>query len=110
MKYKVFIKETALHNIESISEAILNISESINIAERYIDGLYKEIQKLSIYGISLPFCQNKDVVNMYGKYIRRMNYKKVAVLFYVDNDTILVQEIKFQHNIMGEIVKKIPNS
>ena len=98
--YKVLIKGDALSEIEAISNDILSVSESITIAENYIDGLYSEIQKLSIYGASLPFCQNKDIISIYGKYIRRMNYKKIAVLFYVDNDNILIQEIKFQHIIM----------
>ena len=97
--YKVFIKESALSEIDSISDDILNIAKSISIAEKYIDGLYLEIQKLSIYGASLPFCRNEDIIAIYGKHIRRMNYKKIAVLFYVDNDNILIQEIKFQHNI-----------
>ena len=98
--YKVLIKESALFGIDSISDDILNISESINIAENYIDGLYSEIQNLSIYGASLPFCQNEDIVAIYGKTIRRMNYRKIAVLFYVDNGCILIQEIKFQHTII----------
>ena len=98
--YKVFIKECALSEINSISDDILSVSESINIVENYIDGLYAEIQKLSVYGASLPFCQNEDIIAIYGKYIRRMNYKKIAVFFYVDNDNILIQEIKFQHTIM----------
>ena len=98
--YNVLIKEIALYEIDSLSDDILNVSESISIAENYIDGLYSEIQKLSIYGASLPFCQNEDIITIYGKYIRRMNYKKVAVFFYVDDENILIQEIKFQHTIV----------
>ena len=98
--YNVLIKEIALYEIDNLSEDILKVSESISIAENYIDGLYSEIQKLSIYGASLPFCQNEDVIMIYGKYIRRMNYKKIAVFFYVDDDNILIQEIKFQHTIV----------
>jgi len=98
--YKVFIKESALHDIDDIADNILNTSKSINIVEKYIEKLYYEIKKLSIYGASLSFCQNKYETNMYGKYIRKMNYKKVAVLFYIENDTILIQKIKFQHTII----------
>ena len=98
--YKVLIKESALSDIDDLSNDILYVSKSINIAENYIDGLYSAIQNLSIYGASLPFCQNEDTIAVYGKYIRRMNYKKIAVLFYVDNDIILIQEIKFQYTIM----------
>ena len=41
--YNVLIKESALSEIDSISDDILNVSESINIAEKYIDGLYSEV-------------------------------------------------------------------
>ena len=98
--YKIFINESALHDIDDIADNILNISKSINIAEKYIEGLYSEINKLSIHGASLSFCQNEDVTSIYGKYIRRMNYKKLTVLFFIKNDTILIQEIKFQHTII----------
>ena len=98
--YKVLIKESALSEIDSIADAILNVSESFNIVEKYIDGLYTEIQRLSIYGASLPVCRNKDITAKYGDNIHGMNYKKIAVLFYVENNYILIQEIKFQHSII----------
>ena len=79
--YNVLIKESTLSEIDSIADDILNVSKSINIAESYIDGLYSEIQKLSIYGASLPFCQNEGIIAIYGKYIRRMNYKKNCCVF-----------------------------
>jgi|GEM_PF-3253600 len=56
--YKIFIKESALLGIDDIAENILDISKSIITAEKYIEGLYSEIKKLSIYGISLPsYCK-----------------------------------------------------
>ena len=98
--YTVLIKDSALHDIDDIADEILNISKSIYIAEKYIDGLNAEIQKLSIHGASLPFCDNKNITEIYGKCIRRVNYKKIAILFYIANDTVLIQEIKFQHTVI----------
>ena len=46
--YKIFIKESALLGIDDIAENILDISKSIITAEKYIEGLYSEIKKLSI--------------------------------------------------------------
>ena len=96
---RVFINKSALDDIDDVAEGIFYVSKSISIAEKYIDGLYAAIQKLSIYGAYLPLCQNEDVIAKYGKYIRRMNYKKIAVLFYVNGDTVLIQEIRFQYTI-----------
>jgi plasmid stabilization system protein ParE len=98
-KYNVRIKKSALDEIDSIADDILNVSKSLDIAKKYIDGLYIAIQRLSFYGASLPFCQNRSMTAKYGKYIRRMNYRKIAVLFYVEEDDILIQEIKFQYSI-----------
>jgi len=101
MKKKVIILPEAENDIDDIKDAIISISCSQRIAEDYADNLRAELKNLSTYGSSLAFYTRKNITDRYGIYIRRANTKnkKIAILYYVEPDYIIVKKIVWANSI-----------
>ena len=92
-KTVVRISDTALQDIENVHDYIaFELFEPIT-ADKYIRGIYDSIKYLSIYGISIGISDRDSLLAQYGLTVRNINYKKMAIIYTVENNNIMIQRI-----------------
>ncbi|GHT88695.1 hypothetical protein FACS189474_4390 [Bacteroidia bacterium] len=91
-KYKIQISETAKQDIDNLYYFIVKEYDSLLTAKSYIAGIKATIQSLSttaeVYQI-----QNTTVLRLFGPNVRRINYKKMAIIYTVHGDVVLVHRV-----------------
>jgi hypothetical protein len=100
-KYEVIILESAFEDIDDLISFMLYSSNSQRIINNFRKGLFTEINKLSYLGSVFSSCRNKSIVDKYGCFAKRMNYKNVAVIFFILNEKVVVVSVKAQASITG---------
>ncbi len=100
-KYDIYLSATARYDIESLYEFIISEYKSYNTADKYVTGLEETIINLSsnahIYQIQTePF-----IVQQYGNYTRRVNYKKMAILYSIHQNTVYILRVIPQSTIIS---------
>lgn len=89
----VKITETALQDIENVHDYIAyELFEPIT-ADKYIRSIYDAIKHLSLYGVSVTVSERDFLLSKYGSTVRNINYKKMAIIYTVENDKIIIQRI-----------------
>ena len=92
-KYVVKIKDTALQDIENIHDYIAyELFEPIT-ADKYIRGIYDAIKHLSLFGANIAVSERDFLLSQYGSTVRNINYKKMAIIYIVENNEIVIQRI-----------------
>jgi hypothetical protein len=66
----------------------------------YAQGLVAEINKLSSVALSLPSVHFKQILQ-YGINARRINYKKYAIIYTVQQETVIIRRI-----IVASLIKE----
>ncbi len=98
-KSNVYISQEIIDDLDFIAECVYFVSCSNIIADRYIEGIRSTIFDLANYGTSVAFCTNSSIVAKYGPFVKRINYKKVAIIYAVAGNDIYILELVFQHSI-----------
>ena len=88
--YRVEISETAMSDLRELYVWIAIDKDSPKTATKYVQDIYDEIKKLYHFPTAFPFDKNKSVVEKYGMNVRRINYKKMAILYTHNEETSLV--------------------
>jgi plasmid stabilization system protein ParE len=92
-KNRVKIAEAALRDIENVHDYIAyELCEPIT-ADKYIRGLYDAITHLSLYGASVAASERNFLLSQYGATVRSINYKKMAIIYTVENNGIIIHRI-----------------
>ena len=92
-KNVVKITDTALHDIENIHDYIAyELFEPVT-ADKYIRNIYDVIKHLSFYGVSITVSERNFLLSQYGSTVRNINYKKMAIIYTVENNEIIIQRI-----------------
>ena len=92
-KYLVKITDIALQDIEYVHDYIAyELCEPIT-ADKYIRGIYDAIKHLSLYGACVAVSERDILLSQYGLNVRNINYKKMAIIYTVDNDRIIIERI-----------------
>ncbi len=92
-KNVVNITDTAFQDIENVHDYIAyELFEPIT-ADKYIRGIYNAIKHLSIYGASVAVSEKESLLLQYGLTVRNINYKKMAIIYTVENNIIIIQRI-----------------
>jgi plasmid stabilization system protein ParE len=92
-KNVVLITGTALQDIENVYDYIAyELLEPIT-ADKYIRGIYDAAKHLSLYGASIAASERDFLLSQYGSTVRSINYKKMAVIYTVENNEITIQRI-----------------
>ena len=92
-KYLVKITDIALQDIENVHDYIAYELLEPNTADKYIRGIYDAIKHLSIYGTSIAVSERDFLLSQYGSTVRNVNYKKIAIIYTVENDKIIIQRV-----------------
>jgi plasmid stabilization system protein ParE len=92
-KNVVKITDTALQDIENVHDYIAyELFEPIT-ADKYIRDIYNAIKHLSYYGINVAVSERDFLLSQYGSTVRNINYKKMAIIYTVENKQIVVHRI-----------------
>jgi plasmid stabilization system protein ParE len=91
-RYKIVISPTAKQDLIHLSNIIRFEYKSPITATQYLKGIYNEIKRLS---------QNADTFKIqthcsflqYGKNVRRINYKKMTIIYTVVGNTTYIQRV-----------------
>jgi len=92
-KYLVKITDTALQDIDNVHDYIAyELFEPIT-ADKYIRGIYDAIKHLSFYGANVAVSERNFLLFQYGSTARNINYKKMTIIYTIDNNEIIIQRI-----------------
>ena len=92
-KCVVIIADTALQDIENIYDYIAyELFEPIT-ADKYIRNIYDVIKHLSFYGMSIAISERNYLLSQYGSTVRNINYKKMAIIYTIESNEIIIQRI-----------------
>jgi len=92
-KNLVRITDTALQDIENVHDYIAyELFEPIT-ADKYIRNIYDAIKHLSFYGESAAVNERDFLLSQYGATVRNINYKKMAIIYTIENNEIIIQRI-----------------
>jgi plasmid stabilization system protein ParE len=92
-KNVVKITNTALQDIDNVHDYIAyELFEPIT-ADKYIRNIYETIKYLTLYGASIAVSERDSLLSQYGSTVRNIQYKKMAIIYTVENNNIIVQRI-----------------
>lgn len=98
MLREVKLTDDALYDLYDLDYTIRREFQAPLTAERYLTGLKKQIQTLSRTA-DLGVVQS-NLSLKYGKAIRRENYKKMAILYSIEDDKVFVHRIIAQSMVI----------
>lgn len=90
--YAIRISIQADIDIENLHFYIFENCKSPITAKLYIEGIYNRMKSLSHSAESLPISTKKSVLQ-YGYNARRINFKKMAIIYTVHGKTVLIRRV-----------------
>ena len=91
--YAIEFSLTAKDDINDTYNYIAYVLFEPLTAEKYIEGLYKAIGKLKIYGGSIAPSRRASVQKRYGPNARTIIYKKMTIIFNLKGNMILIRRV-----------------
>ncbi len=79
-------------DIENLHFYIFEICKSPLTSKQYIEGIYSEITQLSFSAESFPVSTLNSVIK-FGHNARRINYKKMSIIFTIHDNIVLIHRI-----------------
>ena len=99
-KFKVVYSKDAMSDLQKLSDVIMYKYKAPLTAVRYLDGLQKEIKRLSVLADSLPY-YTRPHLQKYGRNINRTNCKKIAIIFAIYGSIVYIHRIIPANAIAG---------
>jgi plasmid stabilization system protein ParE len=62
-------------------------------ADRYVEGIYNAIQKLSYFADSFAISQQEYIQNRYGPAARTINFKKMTIVYNIIGNLVLIRRV-----------------
>jgi hypothetical protein len=90
--YTIRTSEQAHIDIENLHFYIFETCKSPITSKRYIEGIFYKIKSLSHSAESYPITSLKTILQ-YGYNARRINYKKMAIIYTVHQRTVLIHRV-----------------
>lgn len=91
-RFQVVLSEEATLDIDNLFDFIITEYKSEYTANQYINGLESTIQSLS-RSAEIYRLQTAPFFKQFGKNIRRINYKKMAVLYSIYEPYVYIQRV-----------------
>ena len=90
--YTIRISKQADFDIENLHFYICEICKSPITSKRYIEGIYYKIKSLTHSAESYPISSINSILK-YGYNARRINYKRVAIIYTVHQKTVFIHRV-----------------
>jgi len=91
-KFKVVYSKDAVDDLQNLSDVIMYKYKAPLTAVRYLNGLQKEIKRLSVIADALPY-YTRPQLQKYGQNTKRINYKQMAIIFAVYGPFVYIYRI-----------------
>ena len=98
--YTVSISEQAKDDIRNLRDVITYQYDSPNTAFKYIQGVIDVIKSLSKNPERHAIRRNRSLLQ-YGMNVRRVDYKKMAILYTINGDTVYIHRVVASSMITG---------
>ena len=98
--YKVIITDSAQEDIDQYIDTIMYTYDAPRTAKRHYDDLYAEFRKIERNPMINSVRYNLSLMK-YGFNVRRANYKKMAILYTVNNDIVYIHRVVAGSMITG---------
>ena len=100
-QYTVVILPTAANDIESLGNVIKYDYKAPLTAFKYVQGLLDVIKSLKYSAGIFSVQPHPSLTDAYGTFVRRVNYKKMAILYTIHTDTVYILRVIPQSTISG---------
>jgi len=100
-KFDVVYSKDADNDLQKLSEVIMYKYKAPLTAVRYLNGLQKEIKRLSVIADALPY-YTRPQIRKYGQNTKRINYKEMAIIFAIFGPIIYIHCIIPANTITGK--------
>lgn len=99
-RFKIVISYEAKQDIKQLSDVIMFEYKSPITVTKYLKGLYTSITKLKVSPTSFMI-QTRKSLQQYDPNPRRINYKRMAIIFNVIDNTVYIRRVIPSVNIAG---------
>jgi len=90
--YKLIITDSAQEDIDQYIDTIIFTYNAPITAKKHYDDLYAILRKIEQYPLANSIRYNSSLLQ-YGYNVRRVNYKKMAILYTVNEHNIYVHRV-----------------
>lgn len=98
--YKLIVTDKAQEDIDQYIDTIIYTYDAPVTAKKHYDDLYNILRKIEQYPMSNPIRYGSSLLQ-YGYNIRRVNYKKMSILYTVNENNIYVHRVIASSLIIG---------
>ena len=91
-KYKIVYSEKAAEDLDNLFNAITVDYQSPITAFRYTQGIIDKIESLAIVPTAFAIRHNQ-LFQQYGFNARRVNYKKMAIIYTIHDNMVFIHRI-----------------
>ncbi|MFZ4455703.1 MAG: hypothetical protein ACOYOT_05725 [Bacteroidales bacterium] len=92
-KFKISYSDIATDDIYNLTYIIINKYKSPLTSVKYIADLINEIDRLKVCAESIQFCKQKTITDKFGINARRINFKKMAIIYTIFQDIVVIEAI-----------------
>jgi hypothetical protein len=92
-KYTIILAKKAEADMNAFYNYIFYEYKQPLTALRNRIALHKTIQKLSVFAGSIAISQSNYIQALYGPDARHINYKKMAIIYVIHSDYVLIQRV-----------------
>ena len=99
-KYKVVVSEEAQQDLRNLSDVISYQYKAPLTSLRYLKEIYAEMHKLTISAVSYKI-QTRKSLQQYAPSPRRINYKRIAIIYNIINNVVYIRRVIPSNTIAG---------
>jgi hypothetical protein len=99
-KYKVVVSEEAQQDLRNLSDVISYQYKAPLTSLMYLNEIYAEMHKLSISAASYKIQMRKSL-QQYAPSPRRINYKRMAIIYNIVNNVVYIRRVIPSNTIAG---------
>jgi len=92
IRFEIVFSEQANTDIQNLSDAIMYQYEAPITSFRYVQGLLDEIKKLKTNADTFSIQSDKYFLK-YGSNVRRLNYKKMAIIYKIIDNKVYILRV-----------------
>jgi plasmid stabilization system protein ParE len=90
MEFSIFVSEDAEQDIATIIAYIRNIYHATRTSKLFFQGIIKTLKDLQHTALIYPI---KEYKSIFYKNARRINYKGFAIIYTIEEETVIVHRI-----------------
>ena len=92
---KLFYSEEAERDIDEYIQFIIDVYKAPATAEKHYVEIFDLLRKLE-YNAEVSTPSNEDTLKRYGLGARRINYKRIAIIYTIHSDVVYIRRVKAQ--------------